>query len=621
MNLKSIKSRLFKFSLLTGLCCFLILLGITYSGNIQLVFLYKTKNVTDCQIFWRVGNQEFDQKQSVSIRTKSETYQTIRVNLPQNIHAIQSLKINTGSVQTSWEIDYMLIKKRGFKPVTLALENLKPSKDIPSFNLQHILRFLSRGNDPSLTIDLPVISWHIDWLLMITYIFLSLLVGSVVYYSSHFIIFRKCTLMTLFLVISLSLVTGLSFVMVMKAGFSASPDERDHFMAAEYYKSHSLTPQKYSGEGVYTYNSTWNYSRVYEPCIEYYLAGKFSNLFDNFLVSFRSVRLSGVLLLVFFIIIALRFPDKNSFLMPLLITPQIWYIFSYVNDDYFPLFISILLLILTEEWKSDLLKGIFNTKTCLGLIILGGILGILIMEKRNYLIFVLFYLFYIFSLPILFSGDYKYDIKAFFWALKKYIKIPVLIILVALAIVVAKKFTLSETKGNVSKEVAAYYEQSHLKSESFRANDFSGKHKFVSYYKMIKPWFKKSYKSFNGVYGYMKYYGSWWYYQLISFLQIILFLTLLLTLYFRKNPELYWWFFVFLVMLLITLFASSYLWSYQNSYQPQGRYLFPILPVLGLLFYKIDIVYFKKYIFPIVIVMFFVSLYSFVFVGYGSLCF
>jgi hypothetical protein len=69
--------------------------------------------------------------------------------------------------------------------------------------------------------------------------------------------------------------------------------------------------------------------------------------------------------------------------------------------------------------------------------------------------------------------------------------------------------------------------------------------------------------------------------------------------------------------------ASSYIYSYKYDFQPQGRYLFPIMPILGFTLYKLKEnsggKFTNQFVFPVSAILFFVGIYSFIFIGLASI--
>jgi len=142
------------------------------------------------------------------------------------------------------------------------------------------------------------------------------------------------------------------------------------------------------------------------------------------------------------------------------------------------------------------------------------------------------------------------------------------------------------------------------------------KAKGVKYYELFSKWgwHRMSIGSFFGVYDWYKIRSQGWYYLLIfsitCFLLIYIFSSILVK--GERQDK------IFTIMVLgfvsLTIFASTY-HSWINDWQPQGRYLFPILGMLGLLLYRK-----QKYLNISLVAMFVIiicglSFYSFIFTG------
>lgn len=622
MNTKIIRSHKFLFSLFSRLLLCLVFLIFTYTGKTQLIMLVKSQKTTDCSVSWQGKNYSYEHSTTIAISLKPNSYQTLKFNIPTRGEDPCSLKVNLGKADSNWEIDYLLIKKSGFKPITIELNTVKTSRDIVSANISNILTFHTSNGCSFVTAELPDLQFHFDWLLLFVCLMLIMVVSMLIFYSIDYFHERKYSFTTLFIAMCLAMVTGLLLLMAIKAGFNASPDERDHFMAAEFFKTHTLTPQKHSREAGYTYNSLWSYSRVYNQGIEYIGSGKFSNIFDYLLDSVHSVRLFGILVFTLFIFLAIRFPGREAILLPLLISPQVWYIFSYVNDDFFPLFLSFLLVILTEAGKNELLRDKKSSKYFLYVVSLGILFGTIMFSKEDYKVFAVFYLIYLILLPVTFSGKYRDDIARYLSVMKKFSRTALFIVGMAILTIGVRQLTLGvpESKG-VSPELAAYYQQAQINKEAFLAKGYSGERIYGNYPTMMKSWLPLTYESCFGVYGFMQYHNS----KIFNYTQLLIHIALILVILFfvlrKKGFSMKFWLLLFIGVLLLGIFASSYIYSFRYAYQPQGRYLFTALPALGLLFYKIDKTYRDRFVLPLIVLLFIMGVYSFVFVGIKTLCF
>lgn len=611
-------------SITCSLSLFLCILFCTFLGKTEMVLLLQSSKATTGQVSCKSNNQDFDNSRSISFAIKPQTYQTVRIVLPHQINQVSSFRLILGSeTDNNLIIHYLQLKKSGFKPISIDLKTLKASQSISDSQLTNVLSFSTINDSPFLEFEKPTAKFRPDWLMIIFYLVISISISFLAIYSQA--IFKiKFDIKNFAYAFCFLIVALLGLSMALKAGFNASPDERDHFMTAEYYKTHTETPVRNAELGVYTYNGLWAYSRVYLKSVDYLLAGRFSNLFDNTFESYKSVRFFGVLMLAFFALLAIRFPKQNLILLPILMTPQVWYLFSYINDSSFPIFLSCLLLIITEYFKDKIIKLKISKENIVHILIVGFLLGILALSKENYLVFVLFFIFYLFSLPVEFKGNFKSVIQNTLASLKIHFKTPLLIIGLALLVMGGRELTIERQKETpLSIETAQYYNQSKVNFENHIASGISGKARFGSYQKMLIPWMLTSVRSFISSYGYMKYWGSNLFYKVNYILFALMIAGFIVFIFKNYRLETTLWAIVCLIFILAIIFASSYLYSYRYDYQAQGKYLFPILPIIGFLIYKVQLNsgerFIKSVVLPLSAILFFLGIYSFICIGLASI--
>ena len=142
------------------------------------------------------------------------------------------------------------------------------------------------------------------------------------------------------------LLAALTFIVTMAFISNASnrihPDEFDHVAAARFYFDNWLPPpvadprtlDSYSYAGV-SYLNEWD--------VVYLLAGKFALLTQPFVQS-EVYALRCFNLFLFLVLTCLAWTRRDDILTfcILLLSPQIWYIFSYFNADAFPMFLALL---------------------------------------------------------------------------------------------------------------------------------------------------------------------------------------------------------------------------------------------------------------------------------------
>lgn len=172
---------------------------------------------------------------------------------------------------------------------------------------------------------------------------------------------------------------------------SVSPDERLHEADARYFAerwspprldSEAMLPSlKASPYGV-SYLNEWN--------ITYLLAGKFSNLTDRLgiddRIGFRLYQ-AGILAGLLALVLLLGLPRSAA--IPVLLTPQLWYLFAYMNGDALPLAASLLAAALVFAPSSRLRAFLCRTdpldlRTLVQVAVFVGCFALLIVSKRNY---------------------------------------------------------------------------------------------------------------------------------------------------------------------------------------------------------------------------------------------
>jgi hypothetical protein len=169
------------------------------------------------------------------------------------------------------------------------------------------------------------------------------------------------------------------------------PDEYGHRGAASYYVNHWLPPKVGEPASLDSYSRDYGYSYLNDSDPVYFFAGKFAALIAPVVTnSDLSFRLFNVLLLAILTGLCCRRPAAWLVFVPVLLSPQIWYIFSYFNGDAFPLFLSVLIAYQVSEPGS-----LFNTyldspgvlRKIAGALLVGVLVALLALSKKNYLTF------------------------------------------------------------------------------------------------------------------------------------------------------------------------------------------------------------------------------------------
>lgn len=174
-------------------------------------------------------------------------------------------------------------------------------------------------------------------------------------------------------------------------GRSLHPDERLHEADARYFQRHwapprmdapDLTPSFTTSPYGVTYLSEWN--------VVYLFAGKASRLFRELgmseILSFRAFNLATFALML--VGLAAIGAPRGSYI-PLLLTPQLWYVFSYFNGDALPFALGMLACVVALMPDGPLQRflqrrGPFDTATLGHLLLFCTCFGLLLLSKKNY---------------------------------------------------------------------------------------------------------------------------------------------------------------------------------------------------------------------------------------------
>jgi len=185
----------------------------------------------------------------------------------------------------------------------------------------------------------------------------------------------------------------LVFLMAAKSPIDAHPDEMLHLLAGRYFQTHWLPPPVGAPQTAGSY-SLWGFSYLDMGDVAHWLLGKAAAAGALFratpAVAMRSLQvLLYVALVVWCLARARTFVPALGFL---LLTPQLWYVFSYINADALP-FLLFTGLILELGWPESGIRAFWRSREAgptAGVFAVGVLLGLLLTSKLNYLVGVVF---------------------------------------------------------------------------------------------------------------------------------------------------------------------------------------------------------------------------------------
>jgi len=322
------------------------------------------------------------------------------------------------------------------------------------------------------------------------------------------------------------------------------------------------------------------------------------------------------MLFLWIVILAAKKETFRILSIPLLCSPQLWYVFSYFNTEAFSIFICLIvahqIVDETSVFRRSLnsFKGkklIFSALFCALLLVL------LFGAKKSFYVFPVFLISWLF-ISLLYKEQRSKIVSA----------LATSTVFVTLAVVgfsgwiytkhYVNNFQLKENILECREQVAkpAYKPSAPLFETS---PSLYWRAKGIPLSEMLeKGWGGAIFKSGFGVYGFLEYPSGNIYYSVMKSLAILLLLYVSAVILFKSQWS---------TKLLLGSFYGAFIgliamtmWnSWTKDYQAQGRYYFPIVPMLGILLFVARREINQSILALIVLLMFICSSYSFLYVG------
>lgn len=430
------------------------------------------------------------------------------------------------------------------------------------------------------------------------------------------------------------LAVALATTMVFQSQINAHPDEIHHITAAQYYTDHWYPPAVGDPASLNSY-SKYGMSYLNEKEIVYFFAGKFARVLSWVgIPSALAIRLFNLLQFAGLCFLFWLKPSSRWALGLCLLSPQIWYIYSYFNGDAFPLTIGFGLAILFGRVTQTLGSSVKTLDISprqladIALFVIG--LVILAISKRNYQVMLSFFiaasayriigreaglvfLMGAWLLALLFSFPSTLSINIQFIA----ITVGLLSLLLLLNLYIreiksgnslrffASILSLSLLLGLTSIAPTAFEKLRPPSVQRLNTGDMvsktamnefkpdqSGRVKFygtglrdkgVPFYQiMLRPWNwpELMSKSATGLYGWMRFQAPMWIYVMLWCSYSVLTIGAVRASRLSPQPETrdLGMMMAFSAAGLISAAAYS---SWASDFQAQGRYLFPIIPMVA----------------------------------------
>jgi hypothetical protein len=535
------------------------------------------------KIYWAGEGQGFSEKRMAVALVKPDRKQY--GFFLTDLKKVKYLRIDPQQYTGTATIEDIRIRQNGFKEIQFDssedFSRLKPLADITTYSVtDNKLEVQSSGVDPNFSYELALEPEKFDWYgILFGHVFIFCLVGLVysVVYPLNFA-YRYIPAM-------LAVVLALAVTMALISERDVHPDEFVHIAAAKYYKDHWLPPAA-DDEGIRDTYSLYGSSRLNTDEITYLFNGKFARLIAPLQLSEHvTFRMFNLFLLGLILLYALKVPDSRLAAVPLLISAQVWYLFSYCNSDAFALTVAFFAGCQLAVPDSALNRYLFGRKGWRWLVsglLVALLFGLLFVLKKN------FYPYAILVVGLVFLKIWKVTSRETrFLVMKRF----VLVCLLGLSLLAVKKAADYHASGLARDEKLLAMrdktarpmfnpdtplEKQHL--------NLSKKKRGISLSEIIHKdrWFEKTFRSAFGVYGYFTISGGYVYYDLVRWTATAFLIFFFGSVFLRSG--LFNSFQALTVLSLATaLIGASLYHSWTKDFQAQGRYLLPILPMLGIL--------------------------------------
>lgn len=567
-------------------------------------------------LYWAAEGGDYSEKRIATIKVHPEK-QNYSFYLT-DISKVGRLRVDTHRYMGEVTLKRLAIHQEGYESIVLddsnsfsklvVLQQIEKTKiDTNGLWLQSV------GGDPNFELVVAAHHLGVDKLWLLTRLLvISVLVFAVVY---------ACAPLVKNLALVPILLFGVWLLIITMATLSKEnvhPDEYVHIAATAYYADHWLPPAV-DDPGIRNTYSVYGVSRLNYGEIYYFFSGKtyklleFLNLPAKLAYRFFNVALFGG---IFFL--SIRNVYARIAALPYLVSSQIWYIFSYCGSDAFALFISYLAswqLIDPNSILHRYLKGGGAMLRLGGLVVLPIFLGTLFILKMNYYPFVgLLYL--ILGVKMFFTEEYYWEKKD---AFKRLILITVLgLSFLGVRIGVDYAVNGLDRKEKIAAVQEEYGDYKYKKSTppEERVSTLYMKDRGIAFRDLIPKyhWDIQTLQSSFGVFGYFTITGPQHYYLIVKWAGTALLLFILISSFTRGGLLGAGVTGVVCSFSLVLILASLHR-SWIADFQPQGRYLFPIIPMFGIALGHNIMAIDRRVLLLLVTSMCMLGLYSFIFFG------
>lgn len=578
-----------------------------------------TDNRTVFKIYYKGTTGGWSEKKTSAVVIQpGKTSYSLRLT---DISKVTDLRIDTSEKPATVTVRSLVVDQHGYAPLRIAskkeFEKLQPGSGIADFKVgEGGVTVIPSGQDPQLFFTLETLQKRDTQQEDAVRALVIVLVSFLLVFLLHDV-FTQYTFAAAMVLVAFTLVGTMAVVSL----YNVHPDEAVHVGAARYYQDHSLPPRVGDPDILHTY-SKYGVSRLHTGEIVYWIAGKFGWFLQPLqLPAYLSFRLFNVTLFAFLVMLAAKSINCRIILLPLLLSSQVWYIFSYFNSDAFGLFIILLVsyqVAVRHSLWNRLLAGTLSPVTAaVGVAGLGILLGMLLLLKKNFYFFALFLFFYF--LWRLFFGKSKLTMQALFSVLS--------VILVGGTMYGAVRMVDSAVNDHIKSEKVLEARELYAEKMFKPSTPLDQKYAYlqmkdrgVSLKKIVQNdrWGERLFRSSFGEYGYMTVAASFSYYNVVRYAGLAFLVVASAAIIIRGG----WQGRSLLAITLangLMLMAMILYHCWTVDFQAQGRYLLPTIGMLSVLTFHMRKALSNPPVLLLFCVMYGLSVYSFVFVGLAGL--
>ncbi len=350
----------------------------------------ETDDPTRLGIYWAGPGQSYAEPRSRHVRITPEKG-SYTLLLP-GAGDIERLRLDPATASTRLRLGEIALYRFGQDAVRIRrgsdFDRITALNQVGELrNHGRVLEFETTGGDPQLEVAASISGadagiFSVAWRAAVATLVLTLLAG----------LLRRCG--TRFDYVPYGMLAAFIVVYLMAdvSRINAHPDEYVHLGAARYYIDHGSPPAACDPTTLDTY-SPYGVSRLNNTEIAYFLNGRLAStlsflpIADAYLARYFNVALFAILVLL-----TMLRPGFRVFCLPLLLSPQFWYMFSYINSEGFAIFAGVIAAWQVADPQSLLRRALDGSSSSIAgaLVMVALFSGALLLVKKNFYVFVLY---------------------------------------------------------------------------------------------------------------------------------------------------------------------------------------------------------------------------------------